>query len=142
VFEWVKALHVLGFVSWMAGLLYLPRLMVYHCETVPDGSEDARFQVMERRLMQAIMNPAAVVTLASGGWLAWQGGFALTETWLAVKVAGVLGLLVVHACLSRHRLQFARNERLHSARYFRILNEVPTVLLVIVVIMVMVKPFR
>jgi putative membrane protein len=141
VFEWIKALHVLAIISWMAGLLYLPRLMVYHCETAVGSSEDKRFKVMERRLMRAIMDPASLVALLSGGWLAWQAGYGWNDGWFLAKIAAVSGLFAIHGLLGWHRLQFAGGQRHRSARYFRVLNEVPTVLMIIVVVMVVVKPF-
>lgn len=139
--EWVKALHVLAVISWMAGLLYLPRLMVYHCETAVGGVEDERFRVMERRLMRAIMGPASLAALLSGVWLAWQAGYGRDDGWFLVKIAAVLGLFAVHALLDWHRRQFARGLRGHPARYFRVLNEAPTVLMIVAVVMVIVKPF-
>lgn len=141
VFEWVKALHVLAVMSWMAGLLYLPRLMVYHCETAIGSAEDERFRLMERRLMRAIMDPAGLLSLVSGVWLAWQAGYGWNEKWFLVKIAGVGGLMAVHAVLAWHRRQFAAGRRVRGARYFRMLNEVPTALMVVVVVMVIVKPF-
>lgn len=141
VFEWIKALHVLAIISWMAGLLYLPRLMVYHCETPIGSLEDERFMVMERRLMRAIMDPASLVALVSGVWLAWQAGYGWNDRWFILKIAAVLGLAAVHGLLGWHRRQFSEGRRQYSARYFRVLNEVPTALMIVVVVMVIVKPF-
>jgi protoporphyrinogen IX oxidase len=142
MYDWVKALHVVAVVSWMAGLLYLPRLMVYHCETKVSSSEDERFRLMEHRLMRAIMDPAGLVVLVSGAWLFWKSGYGWGSGWIVVKIAAVAGLLAIHGLLGRHRSQFARGERGHSARYFRVLNEVPTALMIVIVIMVIVKPFE
>jgi putative membrane protein len=141
VFEWIEALHVIAVISWMAGLLYLPRLMVYHCETIVGGTEDKRFKVMERRLMRAIMDPASLAALVSGVWLAWQAGYGWNDGWFILKVVGVLGLIGVHGVLGWHRRQFAEGRRQHPARYFRVLNEVPTALMIVIVVMVIVKPF-
>ncbi len=141
MFEWIKALHVLAVISWMAGLLYLPRLMVYHCETTVGSAEDGRFKGMERRLMRAIMDPASLVALVSGVWLAWQAGYGWSDAWFILKLAAVLGLLAVHGLLGWHRRQFADGWRQYPARYFRLLNEVPTALMIVVVVMVIVKPF-
>ena len=141
VFEWIKALHVLAIISWMAGLLYLPRLMVYHCETTVGSAEDERFKVMERRLMRAIMDPASLVALVSGIWLAWQAGYGWNDGWFILKIAAVLGLAAVHGLLGWHRKQFADGRRHYPTRYFRVLNEVPTALMIVVVVMVIVKPF-
>jgi putative membrane protein len=141
VFEWIKALHVIAIISWMAGLLYLPRLMVYHCETAIDSMEDERFKVMERRLMRAIMDPASLVSLVSGVWLTWQAGYGWNDGWFLAKIAAVLGLIAIHGLLGWHRRQFAEGRRHHPARYFRLLNEVPTALMIVIVVMVVVKPF-
>jgi putative membrane protein len=141
MYEWLKALHILAVISWMAGLLYLPRLMVYHVDAVVDGTEDRTFKTMERRLLKAIMRPAALVAVLTGLSLFHLAGFDGGDSWVVVKLMGVLGLLVVHGVLERHVAQLARGQRFHSGRYFRILNEVPTVLMVVVVVMVVVKPW-
>jgi protoporphyrinogen IX oxidase len=120
----------------------LPRLLVYHCETKVGSGEDERFRLMERRLMRAIMDPASLVVLASGAWLVWKGGYGWGNWWLVAKIAAVFGLLAVHGLLGWHRRQFAKGERSRPARYFRLLNEVPTVLMIVIVIMVIVKPFE
>ena len=140
-YEWLKVLHVLAVISWMAGLLYLPRLMVYHCGCAVGSESDLTFQMMERRLLKAIMTPAMVVTLASGLLLIWLGNWSLVDVWLALKLAGVFFLVACHAVMYRHVVGFARGERSYSAGYFRILNEVPTLLMVVIVTCVIVKPF-
>jgi protoporphyrinogen IX oxidase len=140
---WIKALHVLAIISWMAGMLYLPRLMVYHTETVVGSAEDERFKVMERRLLKAIMTPASLVALVSGGYLALVGGYLDSfagNMWFWVKVLAVLALFAAHGRLARHVREFAGGARSYSQRYFRILNEVPTVLMIIIVVMVIVRP--
>jgi protoporphyrinogen IX oxidase len=141
---WIKALHVLAIISWMAGLLYLPRLMVYHTETPVGSSEDERFKVMERRLLKAIMTPASVVALVTGLWIGWVNGYFegfSGQLWFWVKLLAVLLMFAAHGRLSRHVREFAGGERKHTQRYYRILNEVPTVLMVVIVVMVIVKPF-
>jgi protoporphyrinogen IX oxidase len=140
-YEWVKVLHVLAVISWMAGLLYLPRLMVYHCGSAVGSESDGTFMVMERRLLKAIMNPAMVATLLSGLMLIWLGSWSPGDVWLASKLVGVLLLVGCHFRLHQHVLALARGERNYSARYFRILNEVPTLLMVVIVVCVIVKPF-
>ena len=142
MYEWLKVLHVLAVISWMAGLLYLPRLMVYHA-SVPRGSEqDLTFRVMERRLLKAIMRPAAVVVLVSGLGLMHVARFGLADIWLGLKLLAVLAMFIVHGVLERHGRVFAAGEQTKSSRYFRVLNEVPTVLMIVIVIMVIVKPFQ
>jgi putative membrane protein len=141
---WIKAVHILAVISFMAGLLYLPRLMVYHTQTAVGSDEDRRFQIMERRLLKAIINPASIVTVLTGLWLAWEMGYwdlSAGNFWLWSKLAGVAGLLVVHALLARHMRAFAAGKRLHGETYYRVLNEVPTLLMVVAVILVVVKPF-
>ena len=141
MYLWIKALHVVAVISWMAGLLYLPRLLVYHSDA-PIGSErDQTFKIMERRLLNAIMTPAGLVAVASGGSLIGLGGFAASEPWLMVKLASVAGLVICHFVLWRHVGAFVRGERWREARFYRIVNEVPTVLMVVIVICVVVKPF-
>ncbi len=140
-YDWLKVLHVLAVISWMAGLLYLPRLMVYHCGCAVGSESDATFKIMERRLLKGIMTPAMLVSLVSGGVLIWLGSWSVVDIWLALKLVGVLLLVVCHGVMHRHVVAFARAERNYSARYFRIFNEVPTLLMVVIVICVIVKPF-
>lgn len=141
MYEWVKVIHILAVISWMAGLLYLPRLFVYHVDAPLGSVQDETFKVMERRLIKAIMRPAALVSLGSGMGLIWITGFNPLEWWLLVKLVAVLLMFMAHGKLETHVQQFARGERLLSGRYFRVFNEVPTVLMIVIVIMVVVKPF-
>ena len=137
---WLKAVHVLAIISWMVGLLYLPRLFVYHAEAGPGSPQAATFVTMERRLMRAIMLPAMLVALATGLWLATQGGW-WHAGWLHGKLALVLLLTGLHGYLSAERKRLAAGTSRRSPRDFRILNEVPTVLLIGIVVLVIVKPF-
>ena len=137
---WLKALHVLAIISWMVGLLYLPRLFVYHAEAGPGSPQGATFQVMERRLMKAIMLPAMIVVWITGLWLAVQGHW-FKFGWLHGKLLLVLLLSGLHGYLSVERKKLAAGTSKRSPRHFRVLNEVPTVLLVGIVILVIVKPF-
>ncbi len=140
IYDWLKAFHVIAVIAWMAGMLYLPRLFVYHCDT-PAGSEMSEtFKVMERRLLKAIINPAMIAAWVLGLVLVWQGGW-LTSGWLHAKVALVLGMSAVHGMLAKQVKLFAADRNTRPARYFRILNEVPTVLMIGIVILVIVKPF-
>lgn len=137
----VKACHIISVVAWMAGLFYLPRLFVYHAEA-PMGSEVSKtFKVMERRLYQAIMNPAFVATWVFGVWLIWLVPDYLWEPWFHIKAAAVLGLTLMHHRLGHWRLAFAEDRNIHSARFFRIINELPTLGLIVIVMMVVLKPF-
>jgi protoporphyrinogen IX oxidase len=142
IYLWIKALHVIAVISWMAGLLYLPRLFVYHCDAAAGSASSETFKVMERRLMAAIMTPAMLVSWALGlGLIAVLGLDVFRDAyWLWVKVALVIGLTATHLLMIRHLRDFARDRNRHSQRYFRILNEVPTVLMIAIVVMVIVRP--
>ena len=137
---WLKALHVIAVIAWMAGLLYLPRLMVYHADTERGSAQSETFKVMETRLLRLIMNPAMVVVWLTGPLLAWQMGI-YHDRWFAVKVALVIGLSWFHHELGSWRKAFAADANSRSARFYRMVNEVPTVLMIGIVIMVIVKPF-
>jgi len=140
LYLWIKALHVIAVISWMAGMLYLPRLLVYHTE-VPVGSPQSEtFKVMERRLLRAIINPAMIVTWVLGLWLAWSD-FSLMGGWLHAKLALVVLLSGVHGYLSRAVRLFAEDRNAKPSRHWRIVNEIPTVLMIGIVILVVVKPF-
>lgn len=139
---WLKVVHILAFTSWMAGNFYLPRLFVYHTQVVPGSAEDARFQIMERRLLRAIMTPAMIVTLLSGGTLAsLPGVIAWSAPWWWIKLSSVALLCGFHGACASWRRDFARGARRHDERFFRIANEIPTLLLVAIVIMIVVRPF-
>lgn len=139
---WTKVIHILAVISWMAGLFYLPRLFVYHADRAVGSESSELFKVMERRLIKAIMRPAALVTLVSGPLLWWLYSFSPAEIWLNIKLLAVIGLIGVHGFLEVCVKRFARDERPYASRTFRIVNEVPTLLLIIIVIMVVVKPFQ
>lgn len=140
--EWVKALHVISVIAWMAGLLYLPRLFVYHCDAEHGSNQSDTFIIMERRLLKAIMTPAMIGSWVFGLWLAF--GFqaiAADDVWAWVKGFGVGGLTIVHFRLGSYQRAFERGLNTNSSRFFRLINEVPTVLMIVIVIMVIVKPF-
>lgn len=139
--EWIKALHIIAVIAWMAGLFYLPRLYVYHSQQMIGSETDHMFKIMERRLLKAIMRPAAVVALVAGIWLVSASGFSWSQHWLSAKLLGVFGLIVFHGMLEVYCVKFAFGWRGRSERYFRILNEVPTLLLIWIVVFVVVKPF-
>jgi putative membrane protein len=135
---WIKALHLIFVVSWFAGLFYLPRLFVYHA-VATDGISVERFKVMERRLYRGIMVPAMVLTVGSGLWL-WLG-FGFSGGWIHAKVFLVVLLVAYHFWLRKLLGDFARDANRHPERFYRLVNEVPTLLLIAIVILVVVKPF-
>lgn len=137
---WVKALHVIAVISWMAGMLYLPRLFIYHCAAEKGSVQSETFKVMERRLLKAIINPAMMVTWAAGLWLAWRT-VAYMDGWFHVKFLAVLILSGIHGYFSKAVRMFAEDRNAKPARFWRMMNEVPTVLMIIIVIMVIIKPF-
>lgn len=138
---WLKALHIIAVISWMAGLLYLPRLFVYHTQVQPGSEASERFKVMERLLMKAIMLPAMVVSWGAGLLLILPGDHFATGGWLHAKLLLVLVLSGVHGFLSTLRKQFELDTNTRPERFFRMLNEVPTLLMILIVILVVVKPF-
>jgi protoporphyrinogen IX oxidase len=140
MYEWIKALHVIAVISWMAGMLYLPRLFVYHCEAEVGSKQSETFKVMERRLLRAIINPAMIVTWLAGLYLAWSGHW-FSSGWLNAKLALVILLSGVHGFFSRCVKDFAGDRNPRSQKFYRIINEVPTALMIIIVILVVVKPF-
>ena len=141
LYLWVKALHVISIIAWMAGLLYLPRLFVYHCEAKPGSEASERFKVMERRLMRAIMNPAMIATYVFGITLLVLEPAWLSQGWMHAKLLFVLLLSAAHGMMSRWMKDFAADRNTRSQRFFRIMNEVPTLLMIGIVICVVVKPF-
>ena len=141
LFLWIKVIHIVAMVAWMAGLFYLPRLFVYHVRTEVGSESDLLFRVMEERLLRIIMRPSSVVTLAAGGLLVFLGQFPLTDRWLLAKLFGVLLVVIFHGALERYGRLFAEGWRGRSERYFRTINEIPTVLLIWIVVWVVVKPF-
>jgi putative membrane protein len=141
-FLWLKAIHIVSVVAWMAGLFYLPRLFVYHRDVSPGSEPSQLFKVMERRLMVAIMRPAAIASLLSGVLVFVAGQFEFLQIWVLGKLVAVLLLCLYHGALESYLRRFARDERVRNARFFRILNEVPTLLLIIIVVFIVIKPFQ
>jgi putative membrane protein len=137
---WLKALHIMAFAAWMAGMWYLPRLLVYHSDVAPGSDVSETFKVMERRLLKAILTPAMVVTLLAGIAVATLQG-QWTDGWLHAKLSLVLLMLACHGILARDVRRFAGDERPRSARWYRIFNEAPTVLFVGIVLLAVLKPF-
>jgi putative membrane protein len=140
MYEWAKALHVIAVISWMAGMLYLPRLFVYHCEAAIGSAQSETFKVMERRLLKAIINPAMAATWILGLYLAWAGHW-FTAGWFHGKLLLVILMSGVHGFLSARVRDFANDKNTRRQKFYRYLNEVPTVLMIGIVILVIVKPF-
>jgi putative membrane protein len=140
LYLWMKAAHVIAIIAWMAGMLYLPRLFVYHCEAEPGSKQSETFKLMERRLMNVIINPAMTLAWALGLWLAWTGGF-FTSGWFHAKLLLVVALSALHGLLSRCVRDFAADRNRRTQKFYRIINEIPAVLMVGIVILVIVKPF-
>jgi putative membrane protein len=140
MYEWIKALHVIAVIAWMAGMLYLPRLLVYHCDAEIGSKQSETFKVMERRLLRAIIDPAMAVTWLAGLYLAWTGHW-FSAGWLHGKLLLVIAMSGMHGFLARCVKDFAADRNLKSQRFYRLINEVPTVLMIGIVILVVVKPF-
>lgn len=142
-FLWIKSFHVMSVIAWMAGLLYLPRLYVYHCEAEAGSAESERFKIMERRLLRGIMNPAMISTWLFGLLMIGTPGFIdwASDGWIYVKLAAVIGITWLHHKFATWRKAFAEDRNTHSPRLFRMTNELPAVLMVVIVIMAIVKPF-
>ncbi len=139
---WIKALHIISVIAWMAGLLYLPRLFVYHCQVKPGSEASETFKVMERRLYRAIMNPAMVASLVFGGLLMINlGADGRQEAWLQLKLLAVAGLLALHIAMGSWRRAFALDRNRKTEKFFRLMNEAPTLLMIVIVILAVVKPF-
>lgn len=139
---WIKAFHVISIIAWMAGLLYLPRLFVYHAAAKPGSEMSETLKVMERRLLRAIMNPAMLASLLFGGLLLLDKSQGLWgEGWLHAKLALVVALMAMHMMMGRWRRDFAADRNTRPQRFYRIANEVPTVLMIGIVILAIVRPF-
>ena len=140
IYLWLKALHVIAVIAWMAGMLYLPRLFVYHAMQVPGSETSETFKIMERRLLRYIMNPAMIISFLVGGWLIVINPELLEESWMQFKIMALVIMTGVHASLSRWRRFFAIDKNTFSPRFFKVINEVPTVLMITIVVLAVVKP--
>ncbi len=140
-YDWIVALHVISVIAWMAGMFYLPRLFVYHAAAAPGSETSETFKVMERKLLRIIMNPAMAATWIFGLLALWALPAWLAEGWMHLKLTAVLVLSGMHGVLARWCRAFAEDRNAHSGRFYRMMNEVPTILLIVIVIMVVVKPF-
>jgi len=142
MYLWIKALHILAVIAWMAGMLYLPRLYVYHCEIAPGSVESARFKTMERRLLRGIVNPAMIAVWVLGLTLALTpASGAWGQGWLMAKLTLVIVMSAVHGLFSKWRKDFERDQNRHSQRFYRIWNEVPAGLAIFIVGLAVIKPF-
>ena len=139
-YPWFRALHIISVIAWMAGMLYLPRLFVYHVEAANSSQMSETFKTMERRLLRLIINPAMIAAWIFGILLVLHIG-AWQDPWMHAKFTLLIGMQIVHAMLARYRRAFANDANVHSAKFYRVLNEVPTVLMILIVILVTVKPF-
>ena len=139
LYDWTKAFHIIAVIAWMAGMLYLPRLFVYHFVAEPGSPQSETFKVMERRLLRAIINPAMVATWVLGLWLAHEGAL-FKLPWLQIKFVLVVAMSGLHGFFVRCVREFAVDQNQRSSKFYRIINEVPTILMIGIVILVVVKP--
>jgi len=140
LYDTLKIIHILAVISWMAGMLYLPRLYVYHCQVKSGGEASEIFKVMERRLLRAIINPAMIVAWAAGLWMAYTADL-WGQGWFQGKLVLLLGMQLIHAAFARWRRQLDQDANRHTENFYRVMNEVPTLLMVGIVILVIAKPF-
>ena len=137
----LKSLHLISVISWMAGLLYLPRIFVYHSEVVTNKEQNKTFKTMERKLYNYIMMPAMFLSFIFGILLIYSLGFSVfSELWFIIKIILVLALTFYHFLLGKYVRVFAGDQNVKSSKYFRIINEVPTILLIIIIFLVVFKP--
>ena len=142
LYPWIKAIHVMAVIAWMAGMFYLPRLFVYHAERAEVGSElDRTFQIMEEKLLRVIMNPAMIVAWIAGLIMIALGAFDWGSVWSWVKFGSVILMSGMHGWLAARRRDFAEGRNTRAGRTYRMMNEVPTVLMVLIVVAVIVRPF-
>lgn len=141
-YEWIKVVHIVSIVCWMVGMFYLPRLYVYHAESKKGSEKDKVFQVMEKKLLRTIMNPAVVVAFVTGLMLANIYGFLALGTWFHIKLFLVLILMAMHGFLAKWRVDFHSGKNKRSVLFYKVFNESVTVVFVLIIIMVVVKPFE
>lgn len=140
-YDLYKALHIIAVISWMAGMLYLPRLYVYHADADKGSELSETLKIMERRLLRIIINPAMVLTFIFGGLMIWENPEWLKQGWMHGKITAVLLMTAFHGMLARWRKQFVKDQNTRTAKFYRRVNEVPTVLMILIVILVVMKPF-
>lgn len=138
---WIKALHIIAVMSWMAGMLYLPRLFVYHAGAPAGSPMSDTFKIMERRLLRFIINPAMILSFVFGGLMLWTNPELMQGGWMHVKLTAIIALTATHGLYSKWRKDFAADRNTRSAKFYKYWNEVPTLLMVIIVLMAVAKPF-
>jgi len=139
---WYKAIHVISVISWMAAMFYMPRLFVYHTRAKIGSEMDRTFQLMEHKLLKIIMTPSMILTYFFGILIAYIYGFVALGVWFHIKMTAVLGLTIFHGLLAKWRKDFINGNNNHSEKFYRLMNEIPPILMIIAVIMVIVKPFE
>ena len=140
-YMWFKAMHIISVISWMAALLYLPRLFVYHADKTAGSPESDMLKIMERKLLRYIANPAMIATFIFGGLLIYSNPSVMSDGWFHTKLTFIVILTIHHHILARQRKAFEKDQNTKSPKYFRIANEVPTVLMIAIVFLVVLKPF-
>lgn len=139
---WIKSLHIAAVIAWMAGMMYLPRLFVYHCDAPVGSAQSETFKIMERKLLRGIINPAMFVTFLLGGLLlVTPGVIDWSDGWIWVKLGTVLALGAIHGSFSKWRKEFAADQNTRPAKFYRLINEVPFIFLLVIIVMVIVRPF-
>lgn len=138
---WVKALHIISVIAWMAGMLYLPRLYVYHVGAKKGSDLSETLKVMERKLLRYITNPAMIAAFVFGGLMFWANPDLIHQPWMHIKLLAIVLMTAIHGFYARWRKQFDRDENIHSEKFYRWWNEAPTVLMIIIVLMAVAKPF-
>ena len=141
-FMWYKAIHVISVISWMAAMFYMPRLFVYHTRAEIGSDMDKTFQLMEHKLLKIIMTPSMILTYFFGILIAYIYGFVALGVWFHIKMTAVLGLTIFHGLLAKWRKDFINGNNNHSEKFYRLINEIPPILMIIAVVMVIVKPFE
>lgn len=141
-YDYFKVLHIISMTAWMAGMFYLPRLFVYHADTKIGSEQDFTFRIMEKRLLRIIMNPAMIFTIIFGLIMAYIYGFLAFGVWFHIKMALVIFMIALHGLFSWHRKQFENGKNQKKAIYYRIINEISTILFISIVILVIIKPFE
>jgi putative membrane protein len=139
-YVWLKALHVISVIAWMAGMLYLPRLFVYHADAKPGSQLSETLKIMERRLLRRIVNPAMIATFVFGLWMLVMNPYLFHEPYMHIKLAAVIIMTGLHIFFARCRRAFNEDRNTHSALFYRVLNEVPAALIIVIVIMIIVRP--
>lgn len=139
---WYKAIHVICVISWMAAMFYMPRLFVYHTRAKVGSEMDKIFQQMEYKLLKVIMTPSMILTYIFGLLIAYIYGFVALGIWFHIKMTAVLGLTIFHGILAKWRKDFSNGTNKHSEKFYRLINEIPPILMIIAVVMVIVKPFE